>query len=81
MIDPYSYGVNIPAYLAVMGAGAVCASVLFLLLLRRSPEIRKEKALPLSVCTLVLGTAFGIFFAKLLYFVFYFFSPTAVKRF
>lgn len=73
MIDPYSYGVNTAAYLAVMGAGAVCVSVLFFFLLRRSPDVRSEKALPLTACVLVLGTAFGIFFAKLLYFVFYFF--------
>ena len=73
MIDPYSYGINTAAYLAVMGTGAVCVSVLFFFLLRQSPEIRKEKALPLSVCTLVLGTVLGIFCAKLLYFVFYFF--------
>ena len=73
MIDPYSYGINAAAYLAVMGTGAVCVSVLFFFLLRQSPEIRKEKALPLSVCTLVLGTVLGIFCAKLLYFVFYFF--------
>ena len=70
MIDPYSYGVNTAAYLAAMGVSAVCASVLFFFLLRRSPDVRSEKAFPLSICTLLLGTALGIFFAKLFYFLF-----------
>lgn len=69
MMGPY----NMTAYLITMGACAVCVSVLFAFLLRKSPDVRAEKAVPLSVCVLLLGTALGILFAKLFYFLFYFF--------
>ena len=41
MIDPYSYGVNISAYLAVMGAGAVCASVIWIFALIHVADLIK----------------------------------------
>ena len=69
-MDPYNS--NIPAYLAAMGCSALLASVLFFFSLRKSPDVRGEKALPLTVCVLLLGTALGILSAKLFYFLFYF---------
>ena len=67
---------NITAYLAAMGISTVCASVLFYFSLRKSPDLRQEKALPLTVCVLLLGAVLGILFAKLFYFLFYFFYLT-----
>ena len=63
---------NMTAYLITMGAAAVCVSVLFYFCLRKTRDFRTEKAIPLSVCTLLLGIALGIFGAKLFYFVFRF---------
>ncbi len=63
---------NMTAYLITMGISMVFVSGLFCLLLRKSPEVRTEKALPLSLCALLLGTVLGVLSAKFFYFVFYF---------
>ena len=69
-MDPYNS--NIPAYLIAMGCSALLSAAFFFASLRKSPDVRGEKALPLCVCVLLLGTALGILFSKLFYFLFYF---------
>ena len=63
---------NMTAYLITMGVSAVFVSLLFYFCLRKSPGFRAEKALPLSVCVLLLGIVLGAFGAKLFYFIFRF---------
>ena len=64
---------DMTAYLITMGISALCVSVFFCFLLRKSPDLRPGKALSLSVCVLLLGAVLGILSAKLFYFLFNFF--------
>ena len=56
---------DMTAYLITMGISALCVSVFFCFLLRKSPDLRPGKALSLSVCVLLLGAVLGILAAKL----------------
>ena len=64
---------DMTAYLITMGISALCVTVFFYFLLRKSPDLRPGKALSLSVCVLLLGAVLGILSAKLFYFLFNFF--------
>ena len=64
---------DMTAYLITMGISALCVTVFFYFLLRKSPDLSPEKALPLSACVLLLGAGLGILSAKLFYFLFNFF--------
>ena len=64
--------VNMPAYLAVIGAGLACACILFYCSVRKDARTAPGKALPLGLCMLVLGPVFAVLGAKLLFFVFRF---------
>ena len=71
-MSPY----NISAYLIMMGISAAAACALFVFSLRKNPDIRSSKALPLAACVLLLGTVLGILGAKLFFFLFRFFYIT-----
>ena len=65
-MDPY----NMNAYLITMGAATLVVCALFYYFLRKAPGIKKEKALGLSLCVLILGPVLAIVGGKLLYFIF-----------
>lgn len=64
--------VNMPAYLGMMGASLACVCALFAVSFRKSAGAPSGKALPLSLCMLVLGPVFAILGGKLLFFIFRF---------
>ena len=64
---------DMTAYLITMGISALCVTVFFYFLLRKSPDLRPGKALSLSACVLLLGAVLGVLTAKLFYFLFNFF--------
>ena len=64
---------DMTAYLITMGISALCVTVFFYFLLRKSPDFRPGKALSLSACVLLLGAVLGVLTAKLFYFLFNFF--------
>ena len=66
LMDPY----NMNAYLITMGAATLVVCALFYYFLRKAPGIKKEKALGLGLCVLILGPVLAIVGGKLLYFIF-----------
>ena len=63
---------NIPAYLVMMGISLVCASVLFWFSARKHLQLSSQRAAALSGCAALLSVVFGLFGAKLFYFIFRF---------
>ena len=63
---------NIPAYLIVMGISAAVSCALFCFSSRKGLNPGAEKALPLSLCVLLLGPVLALLGAKLFYFIFNF---------
>lgn len=50
-MDPCS----MTAYLIIMGASTLAVCMLFYVILRKTPDFKKEKALPLVLCVLLLS--------------------------
>ena len=50
-MDPYS----MTAYLIIMGASTLAVCMLFYVILRKTLDFKKEKALPLVLCVLLLS--------------------------